>query len=119
MKSRICFYKDGCKSKFIYFSLSLGYIASDQPEKAIKIFKDIKHPNDIIYTLLYSACAKLGTKEALNTIKQTVKNISKSFYSNPLLLTKLFEAFMKCDDFTSVRSLFESVARNIPGTPDL
>ncbi|CAF4706317.1 unnamed protein product, partial [Rotaria magnacalcarata] len=48
--------------------------------------------------LLFNSCAQLKTKEALDLVKKISKQIPKSFYSNPRLLTSLLDALMKCGD---------------------
>ncbi len=75
-------------------------------QKAIDLFKEIKNPNDVIFLLLFNACAQLGTEEALNLTKNISKNIEKSIYSNVRLLTSLLDALMKCGDVTYAESLF-------------
>jgi pentatricopeptide repeat protein len=75
-------------------------------QKAIDLFKEIKNPDNVIFVLLFNACAQLGTEEALNLTKTNSKNIEKSIYSNVRLLTSLLDALMKCGDVTYAESLF-------------
>ncbi|CAF1112099.1 unnamed protein product, partial [Rotaria magnacalcarata] len=79
-------------------TLCLGYVDNNLPEKAIDLFNEIENPNDVNMIILFNACAQLKTKEALNLVKKTSKQIPKSFYSNPRLLTSLLDAIMKCGD---------------------
>jgi hypothetical protein len=65
--------------------------------------------------ILFNACGNLGTNEALNLIKKTSKQIPKSSYSNPRLLTSLLDALMKCGDITSAQTLFDtSTKKTLP-----
>ena len=92
----------------------LGYIKNNQADKAIDLFNEIKNPDEICVTLLFNACAQLGTLEALNLTKQISKNIGKSIHSNVRLLTSLLDALMKCGDVTYAQSLFNtSTEKNI------
>ncbi|CAF1421264.1 unnamed protein product [Adineta ricciae] len=43
----------------IYGAMMKGYVATNQAEKAIALFKQIEGPNDIIVNLLLNACAQL------------------------------------------------------------
>ncbi|CAF1639734.1 unnamed protein product, partial [Rotaria magnacalcarata] len=70
------------------------------------LFNDIDNPHDVNLIILFNACAQLKTKEALDLVKKTSKQIPKSFYSNPRLLTSLLDAFMKCGDVAHAESLF-------------
>ncbi len=53
---------------------------------------------------LFNACAQLGTAKVLNLVKKVSKDIPKSFYSNPRLLTSLLDALVKCDDLAYAES---------------
>ncbi len=79
------------------------------PNKATDLFNEIKNPNEICLTILFNACAQLGTQEALNLTKKNSKNIGKSMYSDIRLLTSLLDALMKCGDVTSAQSLFNTL----------
>ncbi|CAF4642800.1 unnamed protein product, partial [Rotaria magnacalcarata] len=89
-------------------SLCLGYVDNNLPEKAIDLFNEIENPDDVNMILLFNASAQLKTKEALDLVKKTSKQIPKSFYSNPHLLTSLLDALMKCGDVAHAESLFYS-----------
>jgi len=79
--------------------------------KAIDLFNEIKNPDEICVTLLFNACAQLGTAEALNLTKKISKDIEKSIYSNVRLLTSLLDALMKCGDVTYAQSLFNTSSK--------
>jgi len=93
----------------------LGYIKSNQANKAIDLFNEIKNPNDVIFILLFNACAQLRSNEALNLLKKVSKDVPKSFFSNPRLLTSLLDALVKCDDLTYAESLFNSSTKKDSG----
>ncbi|CAM4848846.1 unnamed protein product [Rotaria magnacalcarata] len=85
-----------------------GYVDNNLPEKAIDLFNEIENPDDVNMILLFNGCAQLRTKEALDLVKKISKQIPKSFYSNPHLLTSLLDALMKCGDVAHAESLFYS-----------
>ncbi|CAM2728313.1 unnamed protein product [Rotaria socialis] len=45
------------------------YIQNSMENEAIELFKKLKTPGEIAFTLFFNACAQLGTEEALNSIK--------------------------------------------------
>ncbi|CAF4245670.1 unnamed protein product [Rotaria magnacalcarata] len=90
-----------------------GYVDNNLPEKAIDLFSKIENPDDVNIILLLNACAQLKTKEALDLVKTTSKQIPKSFYSNPHLLTSLLDALVKCGDVAHAESLFYSSKQKV------
>ena len=78
---------------------------------AIQLFNQIKNPNDVNLTVLFNACAQLGTVEALALVKKVSKEMPESFYSNPRLLTSLLDALMKCGDVKHAELLFHKLTR--------
>ncbi|CAM4849170.1 unnamed protein product, partial [Rotaria magnacalcarata] len=100
------FYSSKHKVLPMYGAMMKGYVDNNLPEKVINLFNEIENPNDVNMILLFNACAQLKTKEALDLVKKTSKEIPKSFYSNPRLLTSLLDALMKCGDVAHAESLF-------------
>ncbi|CAF3945168.1 unnamed protein product [Rotaria sp. Silwood1] len=83
--------------------------------KAIDIFNKIENPNEIILNLLFNACAELKTNEALDLAKETSKRMSKSFHSNPYILSSFLDALMKCGDIKYAQSVFDkSKEKDLP-----
>ncbi|CAF5192919.1 unnamed protein product, partial [Rotaria magnacalcarata] len=107
------FYSSKEKVLPMYGAMMKGYVDNDLLEKAIDLFNKIENPDDINITLLFNACAQLKTKEALDLVKKTSKQIPKSFYSNPRLLTSLLDALMKCGDVAHAESLFYSSKQKV------
>ena len=105
------------KGKYVVFFSSnslmsneffLGYIKNNSAKRAIELFKEVKNPDTVVALLLFNACAHLGTSEALNSAKNVSSTIPQSFYTDPNLSTSLIDVFMKCDDVTSAKSLFNT-----------
>ena len=82
------------------------------PNEAIRLFKEIKDPNDVNVILLFNACAQLGTPEALSVVNAISANIPKSFSSNPRINNSLLDAFIKCGDLVSAEKLFNTIDRS-------
>ncbi|CAF1392754.1 unnamed protein product [Rotaria sordida] len=96
------------KTIIMYGAMMKGYIKNNKAEKALQLFNKIHAPDEVIILLLFNACAQLETLDALNLTKKVSKEIPKSFFSNPRLLTSLLDALMKCGDVNSAESLFNN-----------
>ncbi|CAF1673177.1 unnamed protein product, partial [Adineta ricciae] len=95
----------------MYGAMMKGYVENNQMNKTIDLFKQIREPNDVIMIVLFNACAHLRTKESLDIIKQALRRMPKSYYSNPRLLTSLLDALMKCKAVEDAEKLFGTVPR--------
>ena len=74
-------------------------------DKAIDLFSQIARPNQVIFNLLFNACAQLETLDGLNLVKQVQSKLPTSSHANVWLVTSLLDALMQCGDTTSARSL--------------
>ena len=86
---------------------SIGYVKSKQINKAIDLFHQIDKPDDVIFILMFQACAQLGKKGALTLIQSFLTKMPTSFYSNPRLLTSLIDGFVKCGDMKRAEEFFK------------
>ena len=83
------------------------------PAKAIEVFWQVRHPDEVIILLLFNACAQLANDEALDLVKKVATKIHGSAYSNLRLVTSLLDSLMKCGDMTKARSLFDAAPKKI------
>jgi hypothetical protein len=90
-----------------------GYVTNNLAEKAIDLYHQIRTPNDIILILFFTACADLRTPEALKSVMTVFSTLPKSSLSNPLLLTSLLDALMKCGDVRSAELFFDRSTRKV------
>jgi pentatricopeptide repeat protein len=70
-------------------------------------------------TVLFNACAQLGTNEELSLVKKISKEIPKSFYSNPRLVNSLLDALIKCGDCLNAEILFSKMTKSVEGYGNL
>ncbi|CAF2063555.1 unnamed protein product [Rotaria magnacalcarata] len=102
------------KTLSMYTAMMKGFIINNMADKAIKLFDDIKNPNEVTINLLFNACAQLGTAKELSLVKNVSSNIPKTFHQNPFIQTSLIDALMKCGDTLAAQSLFDTIkARNL------
>ena len=83
------------------------------PQKAIDLFKEVRSPNEIILTLLFTACARVNTSEALDLVKKAALQMPQSSYSDVFLVTSLLNALMKCGDVVTAHSLFDATPSKV------
>ena len=88
-------------------SLFQGYVTHNLPQKAIDLYHQIRTPDDVIFILFFTACAQLRGEEALKSVKAVLSTLPKSSLSNPILLTSLLDALMKCGDLPSAQFFFD------------
>ena len=93
------------RHSFHVISLS-GYIKNHQPNQAISLFHEIQNPDETILSLLFNACAHVGTEHSLHLAKKVFEEIPKHLYSSLYVLTSLIDASMKCGDVTYAEALF-------------
>ena len=86
------------------------------PSKAIRMFEEIKDPNEVNVTLLFNACAQLRTEEALSLVKTVSSKMSRSYHLNSQLSTSLLDAFMQCGDTQQAERVFKTVTNKTQHT---
>ncbi|CAM4770811.1 unnamed protein product [Rotaria magnacalcarata] len=106
--AQLLFNKSTKKTLFTYGAMMKGYIKNNLPKEAIDIFDEIKDPDEITITLVFNACAQLGSEKELNLLKTISSKIPNSYFKSSNVLTSLIDAFMKCGDITSAESLFDT-----------
>ena len=84
------------------------------PDKAVDLFSRVRNPNVIIITLLFNACAQLGTDEALDLVETVACQVSKLSYADTILVTSLLDARMSCGNVTGARSVFDASTTKVP-----
>ncbi|CAM4802829.1 unnamed protein product [Rotaria magnacalcarata] len=113
--AQLLFDKSTKKTLFMYGAMMKGYIKNNSAKKAIDLFKEVKNPNEVMVNLVFNACAQLATEKELNLLKSISSMIPNSFYSNHYVLTSLIDAFIKCGDVKSAKSLFDkSTKKTLP-----
>ena len=92
---------------------SVGYIKNEMPKKAIDVFNRVRDPNEVLFTLLFNACAKLGDDERLKLIRAHSSSLPSSWTSNVRLSTSLMDALIKCGDCESAERIFPTTSKSV------
>jgi pentatricopeptide repeat protein len=90
-------------------ALFAGYVKNELPNEAIRLFNEVRKPNEVIVMLLFNACAQLTSPEALDTVRAVSSAMPRSFHADPNLVTSLLDALMKCGDLRSAERLFTDI----------
>jgi pentatricopeptide repeat protein len=84
------------------------------PEKALDLFEQITiSPNDVIYTMVFSACAQLGDDRAMQIGKRLLDQVPNSFQNNNRILTSSIHMLMKFGDVKRAEQVFQMVKKDI------
>ena len=100
-------------SSLLNETVFLGYVRNNQPDRAIGLLNKIKNPDEVMLIIFFNACAHLPSQETLKLVKRVSKEMPKSFYSNPRLLTSLFDAFVKCGDCSSAETVYFKMTKSV------
>lgn len=87
--------------------LTLGYVKHGMFQKAIDLFRHVEEASEVNTLLLFNACARLGTKEALALVKKVSSTMPSSFHTHPNVTNSLIDAYVKCHDLESARQVFD------------
>ncbi|CAF1282461.1 unnamed protein product [Adineta ricciae] len=103
------------KTSAMYGAMIKGYLENNEPMKAIDLFNQLEKPGEVHVNLFFNACAQLGTREALVMTQNAFKHVPKAFHMNPIIVTSLLDALMKCGGVTEAESIFEDLSnKTIP-----
>jgi DNA polymerase III alpha subunit (gram-positive type) len=92
---------------------ALGYIRNGLAQRAIDLFQELSHVNEIVLTLLFNACAQVDTTDDVsNLIKSLSFNMTPSYYKNPRLFRSLLDGLMACGAVNRAETLFDESSIN-------
>lgn len=78
----------------------------------MKIFAKIERPDDVAFVLLFNACARSQTTEALNYGRKIFYQLPKSSHRNDFILTAALDMFVKCGDRANAENVFSQIKRD-------
>ena len=89
----------------------LGFKMNGMPEKAIDLFFKVTNPSEILLCLLFSSCAQVRTKEALDFGRKVWFQMPLINRKNKHILVAAFDMFIKCGDISNAEKLFNVLER--------
>ncbi|UJR24004.1 hypothetical protein I4U23_026969 [Adineta vaga] len=106
---------DSSKNKTLihYGAMMKGLIKNNMAEKAIELFSKITHPGEFQLCLLFSSCAHVRTKQALDFGKKVWSEMSSIHHRNKYILTSAFDMLVKCGDLENAENVFAKKNRTL------
>ncbi|CAF3819793.1 unnamed protein product [Rotaria sp. Silwood1] len=93
-----------------YGTMMNGYVKNQMPEKALDLFEQIQLDlNNVVYIIVFNACAELANDRAMKIGKALLINISQNFRNDNVLLNSAIHMLMKFGDIESAQKLFQSI----------
>ncbi|CAF0982048.1 unnamed protein product [Adineta ricciae] len=86
---------------------------NNELNKVVEFFKQIKNPSEVNTMVLFNACARLKTSEALETVRQVSKEMPKSFHSHSHLMSSLVDALIRCEDCSSAENVYSTMKKSV------
>ncbi|CAF1390885.1 unnamed protein product [Adineta ricciae] len=98
------------KSIYTYGALMKGYNDNEMFEKVLDLHVNMPMAVDeVMYTILFSACTRLFNDRALQTGKELLRKMNKSYYNNNIVITSAIHMLMKFDLVNDAERLFRQV----------
>ena len=97
--------------RFFYFDYSrLGYIDNEMAEKTLDLFEQMSlSPNNIIYRIIFKACALLADQKAKSIGKKLVDQMSNELSMNTILSNSAIHMLVQFNDIERGEHLFQSI----------
>ena len=87
-------------------------MTNDMPDEVLNLFEEITIPlNEVVYLIVYNACAALSNERAKNLSKKLLKQMPTSFLKHDSLLTAALDMLMKFGDVSQAEHLFKQLKR--------
>ncbi|CAF1628827.1 unnamed protein product, partial [Rotaria magnacalcarata] len=89
---------------------NLGYVGNEMFEKALDLFEkaDIEL-EDVTYTIVLNACAKLCNDRAMKIGKELLAKMPENYRNNNVISTSAIDMLMKFGDVESGERIFRSI----------
>ncbi|CAF1191039.1 unnamed protein product [Adineta ricciae] len=99
------------KSIYTYGAMMKGYNHNQMFEKALDLFLQMDlPPNENILTIIFNTCTHLSNDPALQTGKELLRKMNKSYYNNDIVITSAIHMLMKFDLVNDAERLFRQLA---------
>ncbi|CAF1564315.1 unnamed protein product, partial [Rotaria magnacalcarata] len=98
------------KDIIAYGAMVKGYVGNETFEKALDLFEkvDIELDN-VTYTIVFNACAKLCNDRAMKIGKKLLANMPENYRNNNITSTSAIDMLMKFGDVESAERIFRSI----------
>ncbi|CAM4792274.1 unnamed protein product [Rotaria magnacalcarata] len=98
------------KNIITYGAMVKGYVGNEMFEKALDLFEQIDiELGDVIYTIVFNACAKLCNDRAMKIGKELLAKMPENYRNDNIISTSAIDMLMKFGDVESAERMFRSI----------
>ena len=91
-------------------TVNLGYVMNNLAEKALDLFDEVSSKaNDVLYTIVFSACADLCNQRAAHFGKTLFEKMSSTLLNNTVVISSAIHMLMKFGDVAHAERLFQRI----------
>ncbi|CAF4340690.1 unnamed protein product, partial [Rotaria sordida] len=84
----------------------------EMSEKALDLFEKIDLKlDDVIYTIVFNACAKLSNDRAMKIGKKLLHDMPNDYRNNNIILNSAMDMLIKFGDVQSAERIFDSIKK--------
>ncbi|CAM4841212.1 unnamed protein product [Rotaria magnacalcarata] len=101
------------KTTVMFNKILKDLIDSNRCEEALDLCQQMNiTKNEYTYSILFSICAKIGTRSSLNFGKLAFHNMPLKSKNNQIVVTSVLQMFVKCNDIFMTEKLFKQMKKN-------
>jgi hypothetical protein len=90
----------------------LGYVFNGMPEKVLQMYNKMPvHPDKVIGTILFNACAKVADPHAMNVGKRVLNQLPAAFIEDQILMNSATDMLMKFGEVEEAEKIFKRIKR--------
>ncbi|CAF4173991.1 unnamed protein product, partial [Rotaria magnacalcarata] len=93
-----------------YNAMIKGYVGNETFEKALDLFEKVDiELDDVTYTVVFNACAKLCNDRAMKIGKELLAKMPENYRNNNVISNSAIDMLMKFGDVESAERIFRSI----------
>ncbi|CAF2080131.1 unnamed protein product, partial [Rotaria magnacalcarata] len=98
------------KNIITYNAMIKGYVGNEMFEKALDLFEKVDiELDDVTYTIVFNACAKLCNDRAMKIGKELLAKMPENYRNHNITSTSATDMLMKFGDVESAERIFRSI----------
>ncbi|CAM4818090.1 unnamed protein product [Rotaria magnacalcarata] len=98
------------KDIITYGAMVKGYVGNEMFEKALDLFEKVDiELDDVTYTIVFNACAKLCNDRAMKIGKELLAKMPENYRNHNVISTSAIDMLMKFGDVESAERIFRSI----------
>ncbi|CAF3020938.1 unnamed protein product [Rotaria socialis] len=109
-QAEVLFEKTQNKTLVTYGAMMQGYVTNNLSDKALDLFE--KNPlksNEVLYSIVYNACASLSNEKAIQLGKKIFDKMPKRYLHDNVLVNSTIHMFMSFGEIEIAENLFSHI----------